>query len=81
METAKVAYEAYANARDWVSFNGDPLPEWDSQAENIKNAWRAAAEAVKREQPSNEVHYHFHTPSVASGGYVPSAFPPYAVWR
>lgn len=46
--TGRVAYDAYCAAAGFKSLrSGEPLPTWDEQAENIKAAWVAAAEAVK----------------------------------
>lgn len=43
----QVAYEAYAESTGWKSaISGAPLPTWDAQADVIKTAWEAAANAV-----------------------------------
>lgn len=45
--SGQVAYEAYFAASDGKSLiSGAPLPGWDDQADPIKDAWQAAAEAV-----------------------------------
>lgn len=43
---ARVAYAAYGDARGWVTFDGDPMPPWEEQSEDIREAWVAAAAAV-----------------------------------
>jgi hypothetical protein len=46
-DLGKVAYDAYfANSKGKSLISGAPLPSWEQQADAIKNAWRAAAEAV-----------------------------------
>jgi len=42
----QVAYEAYCDDRNWESFNGTPLPQWDDQAPELQTAWEAAAQVV-----------------------------------
>lgn len=43
----QVAYEAYCESTGWKSaVSGAPLPGWDTQTEEIKQAWKAAALAV-----------------------------------
>jgi hypothetical protein len=45
--TGQIAYEAYCGFSDNKSLvSGDPLPEWDEQAEKIRQAWDAAGDAV-----------------------------------
>lgn len=46
LELAKVAYNAYGDSRNWVVFNGDPMPSWEDQRPELQDAWRAAAAAV-----------------------------------
>lgn len=43
---AKIAYEAYAKARDNRAVNGDPLPAYEHLDINVRSAWDAAAQAV-----------------------------------
>jgi|HubBroStandDraft_2_1064218.scaffolds.fasta_scaffold09378_5 hypothetical protein len=46
----KIAYDAYvASSKGKSLISGLPLPNWAAQAQNIKDAWRAAAEAVIKE--------------------------------
>ena len=45
----KVAYDTYCDTRDWISFNGDPLPKWDSVRGDIQKGWILAAIAVSEE--------------------------------
>ena len=42
----QTAYEAYCAAREWKSFTGEPLPQWDAVNPDIRTAWIAAARAV-----------------------------------
>lgn len=47
-EPGRWAYEAYCATTHWRSaVTGEPLPPWDEQREDIRAAWRAAAEAVR----------------------------------
>lgn len=48
-ELGKLAYTAYCKAREWKSFNGDPLPHWEQQSHELRMAWCDAADAVKYE--------------------------------
>ena len=43
----QINYEAYCSARNWKSFNGDPLPQWLEVKPDIQDGWRFAAEAVR----------------------------------
>ena len=46
-DLGKIAYEAYYVFSDGKSLiSGAPLPTWDNQSPKIKDAWRAAAQAV-----------------------------------
>jgi hypothetical protein len=48
-DLAKIAYEAYRASTGGVSaVSGAPLPEWEDQAQPIRDAWDAAAQAVAR---------------------------------
>lgn len=49
IELGKVAYDAYGKARGWVVFNGDPMPAWEEQSPELREAWDAAAQAVAAE--------------------------------
>lgn len=42
----KVAYERYAQHREWKAFNGNPIPKWEEVQPDIKAAWEEAAKAV-----------------------------------
>ena len=46
---AKIAYEAYCQARNWKSVNGEVLPHFNAQSPELQDAWWEAAEAVWRE--------------------------------
>lgn len=39
---AQNAYDRYRAHANGVSVNGDPLPAWDEQAEEIREHWREA---------------------------------------
>ena len=42
-----LAYEAYAEAREWESLDGSTIPQWDdNDNQGVKDAWIAAANAV-----------------------------------
>lgn len=43
---AKIAYDAYCEARDWKSVCGDALPHFDQQTPDLQEAWTQAAVAV-----------------------------------
>lgn len=45
-EYAVLAYNAYGDSRDWKTFNGDEMPQWDEQSSELREAWKAAAQAV-----------------------------------
>lgn len=45
----KIAYEAYCKAREWKSVRGEPLPHFEQQSLELRNAWEAAAKAVSEE--------------------------------
>ncbi len=44
----EIAYNAYGNSRNWVVVGGGPMPTWEEQFPELKEAWEAAADAVKR---------------------------------
>ena len=49
MTLGEIAYKAYCSARNWKSFNNDPLPSFDemkSKNPEIALAWEKAANAV-----------------------------------
>lgn len=46
IDLAEVAYNAYGDNRGWVTFNGDPMPRWEDQTPELREAWNAAAQAV-----------------------------------
>ena len=45
-----IAYEAYGDVTDHKNYMGNPMPAWDDLPDQIKAAWRAAAQAVLDEQ-------------------------------
>lgn len=43
----RAAYEAYCSCVGGVSaISGEPLPTWDEQRSDIRQAWRVAADAA-----------------------------------
>lgn len=46
LQVAKKAYNAYCAARNWKSVRGEPLPQFDAQAEDIVAGWVCAAQAA-----------------------------------
>jgi hypothetical protein len=47
----QIAYDAYCEARNWKSFNNDPLPSFAQmrkQNPEIADAWEKAGEAVSQ---------------------------------
>ena len=45
-DLAAIAYNAYGKSRDWKVFDGSPMPRWEDQSDELKQAWDAAAQAV-----------------------------------
>jgi hypothetical protein len=46
-DLGKIAYEAYCKFSGGKSLvSGEQLPTWDNQDSKIRDAWRAAAQAV-----------------------------------
>jgi Protein of unknown function (DUF2829) len=48
-ELAQAAYGAYGAVTDHKNYAGLPMPEWDDLGDTIRNAWIAAAGAVRTE--------------------------------
>lgn len=47
MSPGQIAYEAYCARTGWKSaVSGAPLPQWDQQAQIIREAWECAAAAA-----------------------------------
>ena len=46
IDLGEVAYNAYGDARGWVVVGGGPMPRWDEQSPELRDAWDAAAQAV-----------------------------------
>lgn len=42
------AYEAYAKTVEWKNYQGLPIPAWNLLGEQIRQAWIAAAKAVRK---------------------------------
>ena len=47
MTIGQVAYDAYCAKRNWKSVTGQRLPAWCDQSQDLRDAWNAAALAVK----------------------------------
>lgn len=45
-DLGKVAYDAYGEARGWKVVGGAPMPTWEEQSQELRDAWSAAAQAV-----------------------------------
>jgi hypothetical protein len=59
-DLGQIAYEAYCKERGWLSHAGQPLPPWDEQSQGLRDAWTAAAEAVREAvEPSIEESIDF----------------------
>ena len=71
---AQVAYEAYCKARPATrSFaTGVKLPPFDDLSQEIKDAWTAAAEAVKLKLFRVEFSGEFFMPNFSSSGMNPN---------
>jgi hypothetical protein len=46
IELGMIAYEAYGDSRAWKTVGGTDMPTWDDQSEELRQAWRDAANAV-----------------------------------
>lgn len=46
---AQVAYEAYAEYKNWKAYNGEPIPQWSEVRLDIKLAWEEATKATAEE--------------------------------
>lgn len=46
-ELAERAYCAYANARDWIAYNGYDLPDWWNVNADVAEGWRAVARELR----------------------------------
>lgn len=42
----QMAFESYAEVQEWKTFDGRPIPQWESLTPKIKNAWCVAAAVV-----------------------------------
>ena len=50
----EVAYNAYCEHRGWKSIRGDPLPKFEAQSEDLKEAWVAAGNAAVQEYKEDQ---------------------------
>jgi hypothetical protein len=39
----QIAFEAYAKAKQGVTYDAKPIPEWDALGDDVRAAWDAAA--------------------------------------
>jgi len=46
IDLGEIAYNAYGDNRGWVVFSGAPMPTWEEQSPELREAWDAAAQAV-----------------------------------
>lgn len=46
IDLGQVGYEAYGERAGWKTFDGQDMPHWANARDDIKDRWRAAAEAV-----------------------------------
>lgn len=44
--TPQIAYEAYGQSRDWRTYDGKPMPQWNELPPEIVTAWEAASNAI-----------------------------------
>lgn len=42
----QMAFESYSEVQEWKTFDGRPIPQWESLSHKIKNAWCVAAAVV-----------------------------------
>lgn len=48
MELARMGYDAYGDAVDWVNHAGNVIPRWRELPAAQRQAWVVAAEAIER---------------------------------
>jgi hypothetical protein len=48
IDIGRIAYQAYANNVDNISYHGNPLPKWEDLGKIAQDAWRHAAVAVSQ---------------------------------
>lgn len=44
----QIAFEAYSKAKRGKTYDDKPIPHWDDLNEDVREAWGAAAQAVRR---------------------------------
>jgi len=65
IDIGRVAYDAYCAASDGKSLvSGEALPTWAEQASGIREAWRAAADAVQMVVTAQPQPIRFKSPHV-----------------
>lgn len=47
LKLAMKGYESYGKVTNFKNYQGLPMPTWDALPEKIKEAWMAAASAIK----------------------------------
>lgn len=46
MTPGQIAYNAYGDAREWKTVSGTPMPKWNDQHRDLRDAWEIGATAV-----------------------------------
>lgn len=54
----EAAYSAYGEDAKWLTWNGNPMPQWDQLNDAVKSHWIAAVEFVllKQSDYTHEMH-------------------------
>ncbi len=52
MTLGRIAFEAYGETANWITFDGRPMPRWDELSitevgQETQRRWQVAADAVK----------------------------------
>lgn len=45
----QVAFERYSEMKDWKTYDGKPIPPWESLTDDVRIGWEQAALAVQNE--------------------------------
>jgi hypothetical protein len=69
---ARMGYDAYALSTGGKTFDGRSMPSWDDLPERIRDAWRAATDAVLKEGLAQRL---FALAYEARGDWQPSGSP------
>lgn len=49
MDYGQIAFDAYCESVNFVTYDNKPIPKWDSLSAQVKQAWEDAARAVEIE--------------------------------